>query len=263
LHLRFGVRGLRQKLAVLILADLCAATALYFSNLIFVQTLLVVWNSSVMVGIVVWEKSSPSKDDALNLDVSADQRWGRMKMRIEWVDKRLAKANTESEKAALVKEKEWLVNELRRLEWSVKESELTSLSLASTGRLGILDSGQEDSGPLPLSFEEKNGVKALEKTVDNAVAVVLNEPEGSLTHSLRPLLNNLTAAYNALRRRDKHSPLLSDYWVVWAVLSARAKGQLVNSEISKYASKEVRPKILRLIEATQSRRGGSAERAVA
>jgi len=238
---------LRRSLFLLVLANVLAVVALYILGLLFIETLFALWNVSVIVAIVLWDREAAKNDPQVET-FSAEERWSKAKARLESIERRLKKDMPESEFTALKKERNWLTVELRRLEWSLKESDLTSLTLASMGKVKQLERQDGLAGRRGGSVSEKDGLKELDRLIGAAVDAVNHEPEESIPFALKPLINRVNADFNQIKKTDRNSALLQDYWAVWATLSCRYHDQTLDPRIIEYSREEAKEKIERLFQ---------------
>jgi hypothetical protein len=94
-----------------------------------------------------------------------------------------------------------------------------------------------------LAEENKN----LERIIENAEKILGSEPVDSLSIALQSVVNDFKAHYNVIKKRKNNSETLANYWVAWALISSVINHVDIDPQISKYASKEFRPKIAKLI----------------
>lgn len=133
----------------------------------------------------------------------------------------------------------------------------TALGGMGASKSGLRLSGSSKSAfstesPRSLEGEEEN----LRRIIENAESILNREPVESLQVALKPILNDLRASYNVIRRRDRHSPSLADYRATWAVVASIAK-RLDPEPVMSRASKGVRPKLARLIRTASERYPGT------
>jgi hypothetical protein len=230
--------------------------------------------------ILTWEKYAATKRlFSKDSDLSTDERWVLTKMDLEKIQEEIDKCKNEAEKRHLNSSKSSLENKLRRLEWSLRESDLNQMYNAGKGKMDRLpdemastpsetpakppkelgeemESKEDDDEEMELhSYDSRN---YLVKTLLDARAVLRNEPSSSLRLVLKPSANNLKAHYNALRRKQtkKSNPtytaLVSDYWVCWVLLYALANNFPLEPDLPKYCSNIFRPKVVAFIKLVHS-----------
>lgn len=226
--------------------------------------------------MIVWEKHK--RETALNgggPTFSNDERWSKTKRDIERIDGKLDKTRDSDKRRGLLHQKYLLENELRRLEWAIKESNLNGMYNAGTGSLRKLDPkgmplrSQNQNGTLDKDSEEidpgerytPDGAlrerkrlerraeerKNLQRIIDNAEAILRAEPADSIPAALKPVANDFKAHYNVLKKRRNNQDSLADYWVAWAVISSIMNRIEVDPQIAKYASEQFRPRISKFI----------------
>ncbi len=180
----------------------------------------------------------------------------------------------------------WGRNELRRLEWSLREavqscvktlralerrnftSQLKSNSLSKQIDDAAIVPIRENGAPGPSSIAREKALAAARKRalaerekaqrkiliniLDNAEAIATVEPVSSLPDALRPIANELRAHYNDIKKRSKgqlvalKTDTLTDYWASWAAVSSLLNGTTLDGRIVKYASKDMRERIVRI-----------------
>lgn len=246
-------RNLGRRILALVLADSIGVLVLYSLGILVIETLFVLGNVSLMIAIVLWEKDAAWRGAILDEELSVDDRWSKTKARIEWIEKRASRNSSVKDAAALQQEKSRLTNELRRLEWSIKESELGSISLASMGKMGVKRVDGARNLPIREAVTEKKGMKALDRMIREAIDVLRQEPIESFPITLSAIQNTVAASYKQIKRMDQNSGVLVDYWVVWVVISSLVSKQQFDEKFVGYASGQTRVKVNRLIETARAR----------
>ena len=239
-----------------------ACTAL---DILSIEVLLLIWNAGLVIAIILWEREKRATALNARTGFSDDERWVKAKVNLEQVDSRLEKTKDSQKRRHLLKQRQWLQNELRRLEWSIKESNMNSMYNAQAGNLRRTGKSDFSSGPsgldkldtLPdgtsavrkralLEMENKDRTN-LQRILDEAEAVIKSEPRESLTTALRPLANDCKAHYNAIKKRKQTSDCLTDYWVAWSIISSIASGLEIDTTALKYASKNFQAKLSKFV----------------
>ena len=280
MHLPAVFHTAKGRVALVLTGSAIATLLLLSHDALTIETLLVIWNVALFIGIMIWEREKREKIANGQLSFSDDERWTKIKKKIETLDQKLDKTKDADDKRALVNQKRWLENELRRVEWSIKESNLNGIYNANSGNMKRSDGrNRMRKSDEPLSSEERADLerrrdydpeaaallrkelerevqerKSLERILDNAEAVVNLEPASSLAVALKPVANDFKAHYNAIKKRRGNSPSLSDYWVAWAVLLSITNDQGVDQGISKYCSKDFRPRMIKFLKVVDSLR---------
>jgi hypothetical protein len=214
-------------------------------------------------------------------------------LRIRNANWRLLKAETEMDRVVnlarrrlLSRQVSWGRNEIRRIEWSLREavescvktvrtmerrsfiSQHDSNSRSKQIDNAALDPMHESAVSAPSSIvrekalaaarkralveREKAQRKILINILDNAEAIATVEPVSSLPDALRPIANELRAHYNDIKKRSKAQQIalktntLADYWASWAAVSSLLNGTTLDGRIVKYASKDMRERIVRI-----------------
>ncbi len=256
--------------------SLASILILSFVVILLIQSIILVGYFAMIPAILTWEKYAATKRFfSKDSDLSADERWVLTKMDLEKIQKQIDKCKNEAEKKHLNSSKSSLENKLRRLEWSLRESDLSEMYNAAKGNLGHLPDEKASSPPeqspkgsdeeeMDSSKDEEMEVHSYEsrnylvKTLLDARAVLRNEPGPTLRLVLKPTANNLRAHYNALRRKQtkKSSPtfaaLVSDYWACWVLLHALANNLPLEPDLPRYCSNIFRPKIMAFMKLVHS-----------
>ncbi len=264
-----------SKFLLIALVATLASIGLLCAGYLSIEALILIWNCAFVVSVMVWEKHRRENALSMNETLSNDERWSKIKRDIERIDGRLSKTKDVTKRKSLLYQKRCLENELRRVEWSIKESNLNGIYNAGFGNLPKLDSpkmsqsssrnplaGSEDGDELNSydkytpegALRERKRLekqaeerRSLERIVDNTEKILASEPIDSIPVALQSVANEFKAHYNVIKKRKNNSSCLADYWVAWALISSIINGLEVDRNISKYASKEFRPKIIKFI----------------
>jgi len=266
---------------LLILAiSVISIVVLSFVGVFLIQAIILVGYFATIPAILTFEKYSARKR-MLSRDLSADERWVLTKMDLEKIQKQIDKCKDEAEKKSLHSSMHSLENRLRRLEWSIRESDLDQMYNGGKGKMDRVSDQNDPPKVSPAAKDpgrlredrsskdvdaEENGAELNEyesrnylvKTLLDARAVLRNEPSSSLRLVLKPSANNLRAHYNALHRSvsKKSDPvtnaLLSDYWACWVLLHAVANNFPLEPNLPKYCSSAFRPKVISFIKLVNS-----------
>ncbi|MDA4130198.1 MAG: hypothetical protein OK457_05470 [Thaumarchaeota archaeon] len=250
-------------------------------GMLLVQSIILVGSFAMIPAILIWEKYSARKRiSSKSAEISADERWALIKMDLEKIQREIDKCKDHVTKKNLNSSKYSLENKLRKLEWSIRESDLTQMYNAPKGKINRvpdkIDSSRPKDAKEPgdledpahekdrpdkekIVFPDSESRDYLVKTLLDARVVLRNEPALSLRYVLKPTANNLRAHYYILRRRaieKSHTPLspaaLSDYWVCWALLHSVANNLPLEPNLPKYCSKPLRPKVVSFIKLVNS-----------
>jgi hypothetical protein len=212
-------------------------------------------------------------------------RFAKTKGNFQAAEKELDRVANAARRRALANQIGWGRNELRRLEWSVREaasncfSSIREFERRRANRRAVQTATKEasiekypsaaeksiapptvaarqkaiDSARKRAFFErEKAQRKILINILDNAEAIATIEPTSSLPDALRPIANELRAHYNEIKKRSRNQNItpktntLTDYWVSWAAVSSLLDGTAMDARIVKYASKDMKNRILRV-----------------
>lgn len=277
-------KSLNSKLLAIAVLVIAITIALFFFNSLYIQALLVLWNFGAVAALVLWERQK--RNDALNSNsnYSNDERWTKIKMDFEKVENKLAKTKDPAKRKSLVRQKVWLENELRRLEWEIREANMNGMYNAEKGSLRnsrdpsekaaknandpALSSSTKKVGNLDpldrlgaraairkraeLEIENKER-QSLLKTLDSAEAVVAIEPASSLPDALQPIANDCKAHYNLIKKRGElNTDVLGDYWVAWSLVLSVQNRLRFDSAMTKYASKDFRSRVSKFMKSVDA-----------
>jgi hypothetical protein len=255
----FRFRGIRAKIALILAIGGGAAVATYFFGFFAIQSMLLIGYVAGFLAILFWEREKRENAFDSRVAVTSDERWVYLKKKIERLEKQ-SRRSSEPERQILLAEKRSLENELRRVEWKVRESSLTEMYNAGMGNLkrdgkgNPAAEGEEDTS-LPRreskshrgGEQEREERKALERIIDYAETVLVSENPDSLKIALAPVLNETRAHYNAIRSRRRKSGVVTDYWVVWAILASVVNCMAVDPKIISYSSPSLKQKMEKLL----------------
>jgi hypothetical protein len=286
-------RSLNFKISAIAVLVIGITVALFFFNALSIQAILVLWNFGAVAALVLWERER--RREALNSEsnYSNDARWTKTKMDLEKVENKLGKAKDPLKKRALSKQRDLLDNELRRLEWAIREANMNSIYNSQKGGLkrpqgpngkNLSNSSNDELSDSPskirrdvfdpldrlgaraairrraeLELENKDR-QTLLKTLDCAEAIVAAEPAVSLRDALQPIANDCKAHYNLIKKRGKlNSAILGDYWVVWSLVLSLQNRLPFESSITKYASKDFKTRATKFMKSVDSMRYSKSE----
>jgi hypothetical protein len=280
LPLKGVFKDYNSKLVGIAVGACAIVVALWFTGLLSILTLLVLWNFSALAAIVFWERERRNQTLKTGANFSNDDRWSKTKMDLEKVENKLSKAKDPERRKALLRSKSWLENELRRLEWSIRESGLNAMYNAGSAGLrnpkvnkkhprDLSDHAESSSSvnnnwayapddrlgerwalrkraQLELEFKERQN---LDNALIAAEAIIANEPTESLPEALQPIANDCKAHYNLIKKRvkPKKTPILCDYWIAWSLIQTVQNKLPFDSALEKYASNEFKPKVKKFI----------------
>ena len=258
-------RSFNAKVATLMLFGILALSTLAWIHELYIQFILVVWNIAMVLFIIIWEKEKRRRQ-SLALDYTKDERWGAAKKELEDIDNRISKIRDSSKKKGLEIRRTFLVNELRRLEWSIRESNINEMYNAQKGGLKELEpddknrrhEGIRKTTSLEELDEESERIERketeyLKNIVANLKPILKNEPASSLPSVLKFVANELRAHYNLLKQHNPNSGSLANCWAIWALLSGLVEGTRPNRNVLKYVSKQFGPQIDSLLKILEKR----------
>jgi hypothetical protein len=242
--------SLRKKLILLLIGNSAAVSLLFVYGWLSLQGLLILWNVSAVVGIVLTERERKKSNNwSLSTD---DKEWVSLKKELDRVLGELgrSKKRRESSKSKILeRRKTWIENEMRRLEWRMREDQYDKLSQSRFGAPPV-----EEKKDL-LAHEEGEAEDFLIATLNGVRELATSEENSeSLRQALLPTLSSLRAHYNIIRRRNKDSGILRDIWVVWAVVASVADGITTpEPDLLKYSSDPIKKAVSKLLKELNSK----------
>jgi len=237
---------------------MAACVVLYFLGILLIQSIMLVGYIAMLPTILVWEKYSGGKSDS----VFDDGRLREKKSEIKKLQGRIDRSQNESEKKILRSKWKTLENELRRLEWSIRESNLTRSHDPANdeGHPSLGDpmfskspksKSESDRSTTNEPRERRIDIANLEKRehllkiLGDVKQVLTKESQQSVRVELLYLANEVRAHYNIIRKKDPSlNSLLSDYWVVWVVLYSLSNNSPLPDNLERYSSSSFRSKFI-------------------
>jgi hypothetical protein len=250
------------RIALIAIIAFIAMTSLYWIHELYIEFILLVWNIAIVLGIILWEKEKVRKGQFLKDSYTQDEKWARAKKEFDDVSTRIRKSDDTKQKKNLETRRRYLANELRRLEWSIREKEANAVFNAQNGgmkKLGPQDpDNNRNSSRLSLQEAEEKSRAAegkeneyLEKIIGIIISIVRGEPSTSRSAALQPISNELRAHYFAIKRRDQYAVSLSNCWAVWSIVSSILNSAKPEDTVLKYASKSFKAPVSRLLQETK------------
>lgn len=242
------------------LAILSALSLVYFLlyavGILFIQFILFFASVALFPALLVHEKNNLTKR-VWTHNLSEDERWSKTKSAIDKLSDKIDKSKNQAEKKSLQIQKLSLESELRRLEWQVKESDMTQMYNASKGNLKRLDDPESIAGQSTSvesrAKDSKESRDFLFKIIKDIDRILKNEPHDSVREALIPITNELRARHNVLKKRGTESnKITSDYFVIWATLSSFVKGVSPDPQLIRYGSPDFRPKLAKVQQTIKS-----------
>jgi hypothetical protein len=202
------------------------------------------------------EKNKRNARLAGSFSLSEDERWSKKKVELEKLESRISKSKDSEQRHLLERQRIQIKNELRNIEWHIRESEMTQLYNANKGNLKKLTETSMKLSERELERNEEQLLdrKVLFKIVKTAEQVVQNEPETSIKVALMQIERDLKAHYKVLSKLKEASVsgVLSDYWVAWMVVCGILNGVAMDPKVERYASRGFRPKLRTLLDLSKN-----------
>ena len=261
----------RAKIVLIWILSVAVLVALFFFDLLSIQSMLLVWNFSIVLSIILWEREKKRNILSATPEYAGpsgsqknETRWVEVKKEIERTRDQLGKTKDPKKLGDLRRRARSLTNELRRLEWSIRETNMDEMYKAHKFGLRELDPRRMKSAiekqseeayarRKKLEFEARNG-QNLEAIANTVLETLHDEPDDSLPASLSAVSNELRAGYNAIKKKTKRARILKDYWAtLYLIRSVIERSPLEVVEVQKYVSSEYYPTFRRLVKAISDR----------
>lgn len=228
-----------------------ACFTLYLLGALYIQFMMLLATIAILPALVVREKNNRNKP-VNESNLSVDEQWSKRKKELDKICDDLAKAKDAGQRQKLQRSRLSLESELRRIEWKVRESDLTQMYNASKGKLRELPDLKESSPEIGEDgvAKTKEYRKTLSKIMKDANSILKHEPLASRSQALAPIVSLLCACYNNLKRSTDKSlqTVAVDYFVAWATFSSIAKDIDVDPNLAKYASPEYRKNFKKVLQ---------------
>jgi hypothetical protein len=161
-----------------------------------------------------------------------------------------------------VARKIFLQNELRRIEWRLKEARINALYDAQNFRREEKEYSQKnypgeknDDAPrfrLYFTKEGKNSTARenayLSVVVSNIGTILEKENPETIEFALQPIASEIRAHFYAVKQTNPQSSSLSDYWIVWALVTSVINHSAIDTRVLRYSSKSFRTKFSKIAE---------------
>lgn len=216
-------------------------------GVLYIQFMLLLATFAFFPAILIHERNLRNSPISYS-NLSMDERWSRTKKELDKLSDNLNKAKSAVEQKNLQRQKISLENELRQIEWKVKESDLNQMYNASKGNLRELP--YQTEGQDQTDVRIKNYNTTLSRLLKEIRKTVEEEPQESRRESLILIANSLRAHYNAVRNEsqiDTLKSIRSDYFASWMVLASFIGGYYLDPALAKYTSRKFRKRFLALV----------------
>lgn len=231
---------------------------LYLCGILFIQFILFFASAALFPVLLVHENDLRNKR-GLSPDPSEDEQWSKTKKALDKLNERIEKRKDPAERKSLQVQKLSLESELRRLEWKVKESDMTQLYNASKGNLRRLDDpktiAQVNGIEEPQNRNTKKTRQYLLSMMKEVRKILHDEPQESVREALTPIANDVRAHYSILKKQkdDDSINVTSNYFVVWATLSSFVRGTSIDRRLERYCSADFRADFEKLLDLITSK----------
>jgi len=246
-NLRLIPRKFKSRVILLGVASAGAVIFFYLMGALAIQSLLVVWNIAIVLGIIIWEKEKLQNYKMNATSFSRDEKWAGIEKDIRWTEDQLKDTYSRERRLALQSKLRALRSEKRKLEWKIKEESLNALYNTQNRPLKELDKLPKYAN-LPQKATvadrdelrektEKLDRKFLDELLKSAGAILKEEPGPSLGNALGAICNDIKAHYNEIKKRDIYASSLCDYWVAMMIIQSVISGYVPDRKLLKYATK--------------------------
>jgi hypothetical protein len=279
-------KSLNSKLTFIGALVIAITVSLFFFNSLSIQALLVLGNFGALTALVLWGRQK--RNDSPNDSCTNDGRWTKTKVELEKIEKKLGKTKDPLKRRSLIRQRDSLENELRSLEWAIREANMNRMYNAEKGGLRNSNDipktpkGPNDLKSNPSTIANRAGIfdpldrlgaraairrraeleienkerQTLLKTLDNAEAVVASEPAASLAEALQPIANDCKAHYHLIKKKRNNertnSSILGDYWIAWSLVLSVQNRLPFDSSITKYASKDFKSRATKFMKSVDA-----------
>lgn len=248
------LEGTNGKYFAIALCYFLACVFLYIIGALYIQIMLLLATMALFPAILVHESSLRNKAIP-NGNPTLDERWSKTKMELDKVQDNISKTKDPQQKKTLQRQQIFLENELRRLEWKVRESDLNRMYNASRANLKELPDLKAVREGEPIEEKVREWKSNLSEMIGEVRKIAEREPVASQQAALVPITNSVRAHYNMMRKIPPDEGLKSvqsDYFAVWGALSSFISGVRVNPYLAKYASPKFQKRFLALLQLLES-----------
>lgn len=232
-------------------AGVSAALAfLYAVGLFYIQFLLMVWGAAVIAGIAVYERRAGA-GASRGIGLRDADSWVRLQNDLAAVEEKLSKSRSDAEKQYLRLRRASVVQDLRKLKWTMRESELENLRRATAPQL--LRPIPTEPGRWQRFRREKREERHLLDSLGEAQEVVATDPPDAARERLMLIAADVRAHYRLMKGLGYESRNIRDYAAAWAALYSIAKGVEPEHPMRVGASRRVESKIGGLLALAASR----------
>ena len=229
----------KQKYLAIALGYFSACVLLYLLGALYIQFVLLLATFALFPAILIHERSL-AFGLAGNTNLSDDENWSKTKKQLDKVRDSIDKTKSTEQKKVLQRQLLSLENELRRIEWKVKESDMTQMYNAAKGRLREIPEINATTSEKQTEEDGKKYSHSLDKLVKEVQKIVEKEPQESKQQALVPIANSIRAHYNMMKKNPELDSIRADYFAVWGTLSSFIQGIRINPELLKYTSRRFR-----------------------
>ncbi|MDG6997852.1 MAG: hypothetical protein JRN15_01920 [Nitrososphaerota archaeon] len=233
-----------QKYLAIATCFFAACVMLYLCGALYIQFMLLLGAFALFPALLVHERSNLLRR-AENVNLTDDENWSKTKKELDKARDNMDKAKSAEQRRAFQRRVVYFENELRRIEWKVKESDMNQMYNAARGNLRKLPELKGATSEDKTSNDVKKYTSSLVNIIKEVRKIVEKEPPASRQQALVPIANLVRAQYNTIKKTEARAGnIRGDYFAVWATLSSFIEGNRIDSELSKYSSDIFRKKFL-------------------
>jgi hypothetical protein len=239
----------KQRVAWLLVGLAVAAmVVLYFVGLLYIQFLIVIWSVVIILAMVVYDKD---RHRTGSTGSPGTDRRSQLSSALADIDDRLSKTDREDVRQLLRRQRTQVEHDMRRLEWSARESEMAE------GTPGAETQGlrpfPREAGWWEKRRQSRRETAHLRECLNLASEVLESEKGEAARESMKAVANDLRAHYDMLRTMRPASKSLADYRTAWGVLVAISQGTSPGAGFTKYASRTTRSRLQRILRVADSK----------
>lgn len=240
-------KGRQRFLWGLIGAGVLAMIFLYFIGYLYIQFLIVIWSVVFVLAFVVYDRDAHQQQGSRGGNAT---KKSQLSAALAEIDGKISETDREDVKKLLKRQRDQVEQDIRRLDWTMREQELANAEMISAS-VGLKPLPREPSWR-ERRREENLQSSHLRARLKDAAEVVSEEKGDAAKEELKALANDLKAHYDVMKSKKPGPAILDDYRMSWGVLTALSKGTSPDFDFGKYSSRRFRNLLRKLVEAAEA-----------